>query len=110
MSRSKYFCFTINNYTNDDVDRLSNLGDEITYIVFGREVGESGTPHLQGYVEFRNRKRFPQVKTLLGNRVHLEKRRGSPQEASDYCKKDGDFEEIGELSRGQGMKPRVLFT
>lgn len=75
------------------------------YLVFGREVGDSGTPHLQGFFILETKLRLRQVRLLAGlQRAHLEVSRGSPQEASDYCKKDGDFDEFGELPSGQGTR------
>lgn len=103
MSRAKNWCFTLNNYTQGDVDRLANLGSSASYIVFGREVGENGTPHLQGFISFDERKRLQQVKTLIGGNPHVEVARNIPA-AIQYCKKDGDFEEVGELSGGQGRR------
>lgn len=100
MSRSKYWCFTLNNYTNEEEENIRTIGnaDSTSYMVWGREIGENQTPHLQGYVEFSTRLRLPQVKRLLGNRVHLESRRGTAEEAAIYCKKDGDSEEFGVIS------------
>lgn len=109
--RSKYWCFTINNYSELD---LSSLGEAwtaqlFTYVVFGKEIGgETGTRHLQGYVELPNRLRFNQVKALLPDGTHIEARRGTAQEASDYCKKDGDFVEHGLLSRTNQGRRRDL--
>lgn len=101
MSRSLYWCFTINNYNEEEVQTLQALGDaaqDISYLVFGREVGANGTRHLQGYVEFPRRLRIAQVKRLIGERAHLETRRGNSNQAADYCKKDGEFTEYGQLS------------
>jgi len=73
-------------------------GNTVEYLVFGKEVGDSGTPHLQGFVKFRERKRLQQVKQLLRNdTVHCEVARHVVQ-AAEYCKKDGEFQEFGELS------------
>lgn len=100
MSKTKYYCFTLNNYNDNDIQRLRDANDNtrVSYIVFGREVGESGTPHLQGYIELNLRSTMGQVKSILGSRVHLEARRGTAEEASAYCKKDGEFEEFGTIS------------
>lgn len=105
MSQSKHWCYTLNNYNDEDVKRLRILAesDECEYMVFGKEVGESGTPHLQGYLILAVKKRMVQVKKMIGSNAHLEKKRGSADQAAEYCKKDGDFEEYGEC-RGQGRR------
>jgi len=65
------------------------------YLVFGREVGESGTRHLQGYVSFDKPKRFTEALKFFEDGTHIEPTKGTPLQASTYCKKDGDFEEYG---------------
>lgn len=104
--RSKGWCFTINNPTDADDEELQVLRDRTTYGVVGREVGESGTPHYQGFVRFSTATRFAAVKRLLP-RAHLESQRGSVHQAADYCKKDGTFDEWGELPElRRGTKER----
>lgn len=103
MSAAKHWVFTINNYSSDTEETLRRLSDQCDYIVWGREQGESGTPHLQGYIALKSRKRLTQVKQMIGGTGHLEKKRGSAVQASDYCKKDGDFEEYGVL-QDQGKR------
>lgn len=78
--------------------------EKCSYIIFGREVGDNGTRHLQGYVEFPQRLRLTQVKSILGDRAHLERRLGTAQQAADYCRKDGDFDEYGEITVSQQGK------
>lgn len=106
MSRAKNWCFTTNNYSDADQDNLRSLAAEdfVQYLVYGREVGESGTPHLQGYVEFTIRKTFNQARNLLPRGSHLEVRRGTGVEAAEYCKKEEDFVEYGVMSKGQGTR------
>jgi len=96
-TRHRGWCFTLNNYANDDVERIMKI--EHRYVVIGYEVGEQGTPHLQGYIEFKNPRAFGGVNKLgLG---HIEARRGTPEEAEKYCKKDGNWVEDGEpLAQG----------
>lgn len=107
--QGKYWCFTLNNYTAEEEQSIRELQPDsenpVSYLVFGREVGDSGTPHLQGYLELTKRLSLAGVKRLLGQRVHLERRGGSQEEADEYCKKDGDFEAFGSLNvSGQGRR------
>ncbi len=105
--RAKRWCFTINNFIPDEVlslRRLGRMGAECTYLVFGRETSESGTRHLQGYCEFKLRRRLRQAKALLGDRAHLEISRGTPEQASAYCQKDLDFESFGTLAIGKSTQ------
>lgn len=95
--RSKGFTFTLNNYTNGHQDSLLALGATpfVQYLVFGREVAPTtGTPHLQGYIEFTNRRVFRSAVAVLPEGCHVERAR-DPSRAAEYCKKDGDYEEVG---------------
>lgn len=96
-SKSRGFCFTTNNFGADEVLCLRRLGrsDGVRYLLFGRETGESGTRHLQGYIYFASPKTFRQAKAKLGERCHLEKAKGGSRANYDYCTKDGDYEEFG---------------
>lgn len=100
--RAKNWCFTLNNYTPDDVDRLSSQLDGVGYLIFGRETGDSGTPHLQGTVCFQSRKRLAQVVAIIGQ-SHCTVTRFLSQ-SIEYCKKDGDFTETGVPPQGSGER------
>lgn len=102
--RSKHWCFTLNNYTPQDVDSLRKLGPSVVYLVFGREVGEHGTPHLQCFVSYTTRKALSIIRGEISTRAHFEIARGTPQQAAQYCKKDGDFEEFGKCPGGKGAR------
>lgn len=94
MSKSRAYCFTLNNYTEAEYLSVSSL--ECKYLVVGKEKGDSGTPHLQGYLYYDNPRSFNSVKKSIP-RAHLEISKGTPLQASEYCKKDKDFIEKGEL-------------
>jgi len=106
MSRAKHWCFTLNNYTEDDlvvVDGLIDACEECTYLIYGKEVGESGTPHLQGFVSFSKRLRLSQVRAVFPSNPHLEVSR-NPLHSINYCKKDGDVHEFGTFASSQGSR------
>lgn len=94
MSRSRDYCFTFNNPTPETAAAFEAV--ECTYLIIGHEVGASGTPHFQGYIRFKAGKSFTAVKSLLPPGTHIEVKKGTCQQAIDYCKKDGDYKEIGE--------------
>lgn len=108
-SGSKSWCFTINNpcWTDDcDVDALKA---DAEYLVIGKEVGEQGTPHYQGFVILNSVKTLAGMKRLLP-RAHLESRRGTAKQAADYCKKDGDIHvEHGELPQSAAEKTKDMW-
>lgn len=104
MPGAKQWCFTINNYTADDESLLRARAPDIVYMVYGRERGESNTPHLQGFVQLAKRYTLASIRKLLSTTAHFEITRGTPTQAANYCKKDGDYEEFGELRGGQGRR------
>lgn len=62
---------------------------DLRYIICGAEVcPETGRHHWQGYAEVTRAMGIKGIKEVLGsNDVHLEPRRGSQQQAIDYCRK-----------------------
>ena len=88
MERSATWVFTINNYTDCDVARLESLDKEKFFTVFGEEVGEKGTPHLQGYIRADLRIRRAQVEKVLGGHAWCAVTHDE-QSAIGYSIKDG---------------------
>lgn len=99
--RARNFCFTHNNYPNTDLE--DNL--PCRYICYGREIGESGTPHLQGFVSFVNAKTLKQVIAMMPG-CHIEVAK-TVAAAINYCSKDGQFTERGERPQTQQEKGMV---
>jgi len=95
MSVAKHWAFTLNNFTPDNEQRIAeaSTAEGVVYVVFGREVGSSGTPHLQGHVSLRCKKRIPYLVQNFGQ-AHWTVAR-NVRRSIEYCKKDGDFREFG---------------
>jgi hypothetical protein len=108
MSRAKHWCFTVNNPASAERERIIALGedDSVEYLVFGNEVGESGTPHLQGFITFVDRMRLAQLKKTVSDRGHFEVAK-FPEKAAEYCKKEGDFVEFGSLVVVKGKRSDI---
>ncbi len=102
---AKCWCFTINNPTEEDASAEDILGGKdgilrpenerppahyckAKYAIWQFEVGDSGTFHIQGYVEWDRRHTLEHVTRLFGRRGHWEIRRESACKARDYCKKE----------------------
>lgn len=104
--RAKNWCFTLNNYSQADLDRLASPLANVEYLIFGKEVGASGTPHLQGTICFTKRMRLSQVKEVVGQ-AHFSITRHLSH-SIDYCKKESDFHEFGipppDRGHGQGRR------
>lgn len=90
QSKGRNYCFTLNNPEEGVEEYIQSI--ECRYMVYGREVGESGTPHLQGLICFDNQRSFGGVLSLfLPYHPHVEKIRGTVDQNDAYCKKDGDI-------------------
>ncbi len=101
---AKHWIFTLNNPRDNAV-----VFDDQThiYLIAGNEIAPgTGTPHIQGYVCFKQRKRLSAVKRWLPT-AHWEIMRGTPFQASNYCKKDGNFTEYGELPKSAAQVNRL---
>ncbi len=90
-ARSNYFMFTINNPARPlnlcpiDFGSWRNVP---RYAIYQLEIGENGTPHLQGYICFRSQIKALTLSNYFGGHPHLEPRRGTHTQAKEYCSKD----------------------
>lgn len=98
-SPARDFCFTINFPEDYHIQALQAM--DYRYLVYQVEVGEEGTPHIQGFIQFMEKHRFTAIHKMVEEYFpELEddeedhrhtgwwtKRRGTPYEASHYCKK-----------------------
>nr|WAQ80597.1 MAG: replication-associated protein [Circoviridae sp.] len=88
-AQSINWCFTINHPTPADYEALLAYGPTARYLIFSDEVGDTGTPHIQGFVVLPKRARLRTVKQLFP-RAHLEAAKGTAKQASDYCRGGAD--------------------
>lgn len=103
MSRNRNFCFTFNNYPDTTlVDQL-----DCKYIAYSKEVAPTtGTPHLQGWVTFKNAKTHKQVCKLMPG-CHISVMIGSLAENDIYCSKAAELTERGEKPISNDNKGRA---
>lgn len=109
MSTLQRWCFTLNNYTKEEEDHIKAVitEDTVKFAVIGRETGDSGTPHLQGYVNMTKVKRHTGMRKLLGKRAYITGAKGNDVENDTYCSKGADIMlRIGEpVTVGQNKVP-----
>jgi putative hemolysin len=121
--RAKRWCFTLNNPTEEEKELVLQSGrilsaryrtkggeqkdKKITYLIYGIEQASTMTLHFQGYVELATKTSMNILKQWLP-RAHWEKAKGTSKQASDYCKKDGDYKEYGELAPGRGKRTDLM--
>jgi len=105
MARARSVCFTLNNYTDDEIQQVHDVFEDvenraqfgIRFAGYGTEVGEEGTPHLQGFMYFRNPKSFTVIHNFPGlSRAHFEAIKGTVDQNITYCSKGGNYEEFGD--------------
>lgn len=93
------FVFTHNNPKEGDYEAVKDYKGT-RYGIIGNEVGESGTPHIQGYLYFKKNQPVARVIKKLaktfGKKCYVSAAKGGPKANKDYCSKDGDYYEWGE--------------
>lgn len=105
MANKKHinWTFTHNNYANTDLE--DNL--ECRFIAYSKEIAPTtGTPHLQGYVCFKNAISFNSIKKKMPG-CHLEAMLGSIAQNDDYIAKMSNPVERGEKPMSNSNKGRA---
>lgn len=94
VNGAKYWSFTTNNYGDDDT--FASLPEGSLHLVVGREVSDSGTPHLQGAIALSRPRTLGWLRRNVSQfrHCHLSVSR-NPSAAVVYCKKGGDYDEFG---------------
>jgi hypothetical protein len=95
--QSRDWCFTVQVKQGEDAEvpeapAPPQFNEEhMVYLIYQLEVAPTtGQKHWQGFCQFRQRKRMRGARDLLGAGgviPHVEPRRGTPKEASNYCRK-----------------------
>ncbi|GAC77806.1 replication protein, partial [uncultured marine virus] len=98
---SRTWDITLNNYSSEDIELLKSWSEDVTRITVAKEVGESGTPHLQGRITFRRGYRFTGVTKLLP-KAHWEATKCAQDNL--YCKKEGSEVILDINNRKQGER------
>ena len=93
------WCFTLNN--PEEHGPLPNTWPDVKLMVYQLEEANSSTLHYQGYVEFTTAKRISTLKNINAH-AHFEVRRGSRQQAIEYCMKED--------TRVPGSEPVIIGT
>jgi len=107
MSQSKFWVFTLNNYTPDEYSDISSFIEGFCdYGIVGKEQGDGGTPHLQGYVCFVNALTLASVKEKLPG-CWVEVMKGSLSENDTYISKLIDPFERGDKPMTNDNKGRA---
>ncbi len=98
----KRWHFTLNNPTANELRHGKEMltTDSCEFVVVGTEVGDRGTPHLQGFINMKAKMRLTTMKRWLSGRAHFDVAKGTDLQNDEYCSKEGDiYMRIKEPSR-----------
>lgn len=104
----KSWTFTLNNYDDEHIKYLRDNWINLCSVLFAsKEIGESGTPHLQGYFTLKKSKRLTDLKKYLGNQYHFESAKGNKDQNSAYIFKSGSEPLIQHDHGGSGRRTDI---
>jgi len=119
--RHRGWSIVINNYTPLDIEQVEALKDVSLYVVYAFEVGEQcGTPHIQGYVRFKDAKSGAALSKLIPrshniaadgtaaqNRVYVV---GPYDKNGKHKPYNPDHKEYGQIPNKQGARNDLQAT
>lgn len=88
--RNRRWCFTLNNWTEDEKSQLIMYFQGASYIIGDEICPSTKTPHLQGYVEFKNQKCFSALKKI-NPRISWRHAKGNKEQNITYCSKETNY-------------------
>lgn len=101
FKQSRNWCFTdFQNITFEHFNKIyEEYSDIIRYICVGIEIcPKTNKTHMQGWIQFFNKKRMGGVKKILmNNKIHLESMRGNAFDNDKYCSKENKFIQLGKF-------------
>jgi len=87
IAPSKRWLFVLNNWTEEEYSSIVLISKKYcSLIIIGDEVGEQGTPHLQGYFELKDKAR--PISVFQNKRIHFIKCKGTRDDNIKYCSKE----------------------
>lgn len=111
-NRSRAWVYTLNNYTPEELASLKELTTRPkgpVYNVYAEEVGDAGTPHVQGYLYYRNPRAWSSVSSQIP-RAFMEPAKGSCASNLDYIKgpynKNGKSKPVNPTAIELGTPPK----
>lgn len=106
--RSRGYCYTVNNWTDDDISAAMAMYEEdtdCTYQIIGFEIApRKKTLHLQCYIYYREKVTKSVFEKMIierfGRNLHSEPQKARENvKAYAYCMDEGDYYEMGERPR-----------
>ena len=86
LVKARKWIWTWNNYSAEDKKSMEQFcKNNCLHYTFQPETGKNGTPHLQGFWDFKNPRSFNSLKELFP-KIHLEKCKNA-KKAEAYCRK-----------------------
>jgi len=114
---SRHYVFTVNSKPRDFYDDMTAIfltnQPDMTYICGQLELASTGQIHFQGYVQLKEKRGLKWLKNQLNQTAHFEVKRGTNEQARDYCKKPETrveaFIEEGTFIKGNRFYVRLVF-